>query len=332
MKPNLVQCQVRAIFIGLLWACPYLNALLYFAGPAYGTFLSGWAWLAILFGFPILVAFMVALLTGPYDRLAIITLMIPATADFVTSTHMNWMHTGVGTYLGPMPMLDLAGLILFAFVGIALKRRLVPARDVTLSARKTRSLSRNFWLDIGALIAIAVALLGIDAAKIAHERDPVVFAKMRTEILTSPTATESDRLQVVMRLNSRNELAVTDVLHEALKNPSAKVRLVAAARLLQQGDSSGLGELEEHLMQSSTFTITNENQVIHSDWLGYGQGGPVSLTFDLGRYLNAVTDPNAEPILTRLTSSADPDVRDGASAALENFRIRQTNFQPPHMR
>jgi hypothetical protein len=323
---------VRAIFIGLLWAYPYVNALLYYAGPAYGTFLSGWAWLAVVFGFPVLVAFAVAVLTGPYDRLALITLLIPATADFVTSTHINWMHTGAGTYLGPMPMLDLAGLILLALIGIALKRRLVPARNVMLSARETRLLSRNFWLDIGALIAIAVVLLGIDAVKIVRDQDASVFAKTRKELLTSPTSTEADRLQVVMKLYSRNGTAAIDVLHEALKNPSAKVRLVAAARLLQQGDSSGLAELEEHLMQSSTFTITNENQVIHSDWLGYGQGGPVSLTFDLGRFLNAVTDPNAAPILTRLTSSADPDVRDGASAALENFRIRQTNFQPPHMR
>ena len=67
--------------------------------------------------------------------------------------------------------------------------------------------------------------------------------------------------------------------------------------------------------------------VIHSDWLGYGEGGPVSLTFNLSRGLETITDPSAVPILTRLELSADPDTRSAAAQALGNIQLRNANPQ-----
>ncbi len=149
----------------------------------------------------------------------------------------------------------------------------------------------------------------------------------RKAILASPTATEADKLQVVMKLQYNRKPEAADVLREALKDPMPAVRFAAAASLLDKDDISGLSLLEERLMQSSTITITNEHQVIHSDWLGYGEGGPVSLTFNLSPALGAITDPGAVPILTRLTSSADPGTRYGATQALDNMRLRDAHPQ-----
>lgn len=164
-------------------------------------------------------------------------------------------------------------------------------------------------------------LLGVDAAKIAHENDPLVLTETRMEILASPTATEADKLQVVMKVQYTRRPEAMDVLRQALKSPLSAVKFAAAASLLQKGDISGLPVLEEQLMQSSTITITNEHQVVHSDWLGYGEGGPVSLTFNLSRALRDIADPSAVPILTRLMSSSDPDTRSGAAQALDNIRL-----------
>ena len=281
----------------------------------YGTFLSGWAWLAVLIGFPILVAFLVAVLTGSFDKLAIVSLLIPATAEFVMSTHIDWVwHSRhVGTLIGDSMaggVLTLVAMLLLAIIGIALKRRLFKTSGTELSARESvpaGAMSRVGSVDL--LLAVAMVTLGIDAFKIVREQDPQVFAGTRAQILNSPTSTEADKLQVVMKLYGPSRAGSDRRSAAGVKKFISKGQTDhAAAMLMQQGDNSGLPELEGQLMQSSKLTLTNEQQVIHLDWLGYGEGGPDRLTFDLGRYLNAVTDPNAEPILTaRLTSSADPD-------------------------
>jgi hypothetical protein len=322
VKPSLVQCQVRAIFIGLLWAIPYLAILLHLTGMVYPFPLL---WLAWLLGFPILIAFFVAVLTGPFDKLAIVSLLIPAIYDFVISTHEDW-HLA-GTLLGPslpLSVLTVTVMLGLAVAGIALKRRLVPTRGVTLNAREQRSLARCFWWDVGIVMVLGAVVLGIDAFKIARERDPGVFVATREEILNAATATEADKLQVVMKLYRYRSPGDVEVLREALKDSSPKVRLTAAALLLQEGNSVGLSEMEQQLMLSSHFTVTNDNQVIHSDWLGFGEGGPTFLTFDLAPYLACVTGTNAAPILTRLSSSADPDTRNAAALALNNIRLGTT--------
>lgn len=323
MKPNLVQCQVRAIFIGLLWCVPYLSILRCLPGPVALVFLPG---------FPVLIAFFAAVLTGPFDLLAIVSLLIPAAFDFLISTHIDWVwHSRhVGTLIGPSPILDVltvVATVILAVIGIALKRWLVTGRRSELSAREVRLLYRCLSWDVGLLVAIVAVLLGIDTVKIAHENNPQVLAETRKEILASPTATEADKLQVVMKLHFISSSDDMDVLRQALKSPLPAVKCAAAASLLEKGDISGLPVLEERLMHSSKITITNEQQVIHSDWLGYGEGGPVSLTFDLSRALGTITDPNALPILTRLMSSADPDTRSGAAQALDNIRLHKTHPQ-----
>jgi hypothetical protein len=323
MKPNLVQCQVRAIFIGLLWWIPYLLILRYLPGPAALVFLAG---------FPVLIAFFVAVLTGPFDLLAIVSLLIPAAFDFLISTHIDWVwHSRhVGTLLGPSPILDVltvVATVILAVIGIALKRWLVTKRGLELNSHQVCSLYKYLYWDVGLLVGIVAVLAIFDAAKIAHENDPQVLAETRKEILTSPTATEADKLQVVMKLQYNHSPETMDVLRQALNDPLPIVKFAAAASLLEKGDIRGLPVLEERLMHSSTITITNENQVIHSDWLGYGEGGPVSLTFNLSRALGNITEPNAVPILTRLMSSADPDTRSGAVQALDNIRLQNAHPQ-----
>jgi hypothetical protein len=317
VKPSLVQCQVRAIFIGLLWCIPYLLILRCLPSPAALVFIPG---------FPVLIAFFVAVLTGPFDLLAIVSLLIPATYEFLISTHIDWVwHSRhVGTLVGPSPILDLLTLVatvILAVIGIALKRWLMIDWRLELSPQEVRSLYRCLSWDAGLLAAVVAVLLGIDAAKIAHESDPLAFRETRMEILASPTATEADKLHVVMKMQYTRAPEAMDVLRQALKSPLSAVKFAAAASLLEKGDISGLSVLEERLMQSSSVTITNEHQVIHSDWLGYGEGGPVSLTFNLSRALGDITDPSAAPILTRLMSSADPDTRSGAAQALDNIRL-----------
>jgi hypothetical protein len=288
-------------------------------------------------GFPVLIAFFVALLTGPFDLLAIVSLLIPSAYAFLISTHEDWVwHSRhVGTLIGPSPILDvltLVATVILAVIGIALKRWLVTGGKSKLSDQEVRSLHRCLSWDVGLLAAIVVVLLGFDAAKIAHDNNPQVLAKTRKEILASSTATEADKLQVVMKLQYDHSPDSMDVLRQALESPFPAVKLAAAASLLQNGDTSGLPQLEEHLMHSSTITITNEHQVIHSDWLGYGEGGPVSLTFDLSRALGTITDSNASPTLTRLISSDDPNARAGAAQALENIQLHNAQPQLRSMR
>ena len=77
-----------------------------------------------------------------------------------------------------------------------------------------------------------------------------------------------------MKLEYSRSPEAMDLLREALKSPLPSVECAAAACLLERGDISGLPVLEEQLMHSSIITISNERQVIHSDWLGYGEGRP----------------------------------------------------------
>jgi len=321
VKPSLSQCQVRAIFIGLLWWVPYLSILRYLPGPVALVFLPG---------FPILIAFFAAVLTGPFDLLAIVSLLIPASFDFLISTHIDWVwHSHhAGTLIGPSPILDVltvVATVILAVIGIAVKRWLMTEWRLELSSREVRSLYRCLSWDVSLLVVIVAVLLGIDAAKITHENNPQVLAETRKEILASTTASEADKLQVVMKLHYNRSPDAMDVLRQALKSPLLAVKSAAAASLLENGDISGLPVLEERLMHSSTITITNERQVIHSDWLGYGEGGPESLTFDLSRVLVTITDPNALPILTRLMSSADPDTRSAAAQAQDNIRLHDAH-------
>jgi len=295
-------------------------------------YLPGLAALAFLAGFPILVAFIAAVLTGPFDLLAIVSLLVPVAFFFVIDTHIYWVwHSHhAGTFLGPSPILDALTAVMavaLAALGIALKRRLVTSPVLALVPRELRSLYRHLSWDVGLLVGLVAVLLSIDAVKIVREHDPQVLAGTRKEILLSPTATESDQLQVVMEMRYIRTPDQVDVLRQALKSPFPAVKCAAAATLLIDGDISGLPVLEETLMHTSTITITNKQQVIHSDWLGYGEGGPVSRTYDLGRVLVSITDPNAQPILTHLTASTDPDVRSGATKALENMRLRHTPLQ-----
>lgn len=288
--------------------------------------------MALLAGFPVLVAFFAAVLTGPFDLLAIVPLLIPVAFFFVIDTHVYWIwHSRhAGTFLGPSPILDTltaVAAIVFASLGIALKRRLVAPRNLELSPREICSLYRCLSWDVGLLVGIVTVLLSIDAAKIVRENNPQVFAETQKEILLSPTATEADKLQVVMEMRYIRTLDQVGVLRQALKSPFPNVKCAAAATLLIGGDISGLPVLEETLMHSSTITITNEHQVIHSDWLGYGEGGPISRTYDLARVLRSITDQNALPILMRLTSSTDPDTRNGAAQAVENMRLRNMQLQ-----
>ena len=214
-------------------------------------------------------------------------------------------------------------MVILALIGIALKRLLTNRWKVELSPPEVRSLHRCLFLDVGLLAGIVVVLLTIDAVKIVYENNPHVRAATEKAILTSPTATESDQLQVVMKLQYRRSPDDVDVLRQALKSPFPSVQQVAAAILLQRGDTSGLPVLEQPLMHSSRITITNPHQVIHHDWLGYGEGGPVSLTFNPGRLLCTITDPAFLPILTRLMSSTDPETQSNASEAVENVQLQK---------
>ena len=173
MKPNLVQCQIRAIFIGLLWGFPYLLILRYLSGPVTLVFLPG---------FPVLIAFFAAVLTGPFDLLAIVSLLIPAAYFFLSSTHVDWVwHSrNAGTLIGPSPILDVLTVVatfVLAVIGVALKRWLVTGRKLELSPREVRSLYRCLSWDVGLLVGIVTVLLSIDAAKIVHENNPQVLAE-----------------------------------------------------------------------------------------------------------------------------------------------------------
>jgi HEAT repeat protein len=136
------------------------------------------------------------------------------------------------------------------------------------------------------------------------------FVVGQWRILNSPTATESEKLATVIKLQAPDQPAGTLLLHEALRNDSPKVRLAAAVLLFKRGDASVLPILEEPLMKSYVITITDESMDIQP-------GERVnSIAEDPLPMLQKITDPNAAPVLVRLESSADARVQYCAHFAL----------------
>ena len=238
--------QIRAILIGLLWWIPYLVILRCLPGSTALIFLPA---------FPILIAFFVAVITGPFDLLALVTLLIPSAFYFITSTHIDWVwHSRhVGRLIGPSPILDILTLVATAALaigGIALKRWLTSHRP-ELNPQEVRSLYRCLTWDVGLLTATVVVVLVIDAAKISYENEPQVLAENQKEVLRSFSATEADKLQVVMKLQYSRSPETMDVLRQALNDTSPSVKIVAAACLLEKGDISGLPLLEVRLLSAA---------------------------------------------------------------------------------
>lgn len=331
MKPSLLQRQWQAIIVGLVWPFPYLWIVALTIGSiaGHGRGDSSWnsaAQIGLALGIPILIAYGVAMVSGPYDLLALVTMLIPAAAFCVFMTGISWLSSRgltsheagleLGIYL-KFTLIPLAAVAAFALVGIALKR--LSCRRVPLDEELTRAYRDYLKWDFGILAAMISLALVACAVQAIHV-DPLGvhglflsprehFVVEEKQILDSPTATEREKIGALFSTQwDKPELGV---IRDALKDQSMKVRFFAAVILLEQRDGSGLSELESSLMHSAKVPIFDD------DTVKSGQTSDYSVSLNL----EYITDKNAAPILTRLELSDDAEVRGAAHLALERIRL-----------
>jgi len=281
---------------------------------------SSWnsaAQIGLALGIPILVAYYVAMVSGPYDLLALVTMLIPAVAFCVFETGVSWQMSShesgleLGIYL-KFILIPLAALAAFTVVGIALKR--LSCRRVPLDEELTRAYRGYLKWDLGILGAIIVLAFGVCAVQ-AIRADPLGvhglflnprehFVVQEKQILDSPTATEREKIGALFSTQwDKPELGI---IRNALKDKSTKVRFFAAVILLEQRDGSGLIELEPSLMHSAKVPVFDDDSYMS------GRTEDYNASWNLGY----ITDINAAPILTRLELSDDGEVRNAAHLAL----------------
>jgi hypothetical protein len=272
-------------------------------------------------GIPLLVAYYVAMVSGPYDLLALVTMLIPAVAYSVFMTGISWQTSHIvyshesglelGIYL-QFILIPLAALTAFAAAGIALKR--LSCRRVTLDEELTRAYHGYLKWDFGFLGATILLAFGACAVQAIYA-DPLGvhglflntrehFVVKEKKILDSPTATEQEKVYALFSTQwDKPELGV---IRDALKDKSTKVRYFAAVILLEQRDGSGLIELEPSLMHSAKLPVFDDDTV---------RSG-MTHDYNASWNLEYITDTNATPILRKLELSDDADVRNAAHLAL----------------
>jgi hypothetical protein len=322
VKPSLLQRQWHAITIGLVWPFPYLWLIALSIGPIAADGHRDYSWssaaqIGLALGIPLLVAYYVAMVSGPYDLLALVTMLIPAGAFCVLETGISWQmgshESGLdlAIYL-KFILIPLAALALFAFAGIGLKR--LGCRRVPLDEELTRAYRGYLKWDFGILGAIIGLAFGACAVHAIHTDSFGVqglflgprerFVLKEKQILDSPTATEQEKIYALFSTEwDKPELGI---IRNALKDKSAKVRFFAAVILLEQRDGGGLIELEPSLMHSAKVPVFDEDTV---------RSG-ITSDYDASLNLEYITDTNAAPILTRLELSDDVEVRNAAHLAL----------------
>ena len=324
MKPSLLQRQWHAIIIGLVWPFAYvwITALTIgsIAGHGLGSSNAAAQFVSVV-GIPLLVAYYVAVVSGPFDLLALVTMLIPAVGFCIFETGISWQMSReessresgleLGIYL-EFILVPLAALSAFAVVGIALKR--LSCRREPLDEEVTRAFRGYLKWDFGILGAIMALAVGVNAVQLVYA-DPFGlqgltlgprerFILREKQILDSPTATEREKIRALFSTQwDKPELGI---IRDALKDKSTKVRFFAAVILLEQRDGSGLIELEPSLMHSAKVPVFDDDTVMSGKTMDYNASWN----------LEYITDTNAAPILTRLELSDDAEVRNAAHLAL----------------
>jgi len=320
VKPALLQRQWHAINVGLIWPFAYLGIVGLTVGSIAGNgdgSSTAAAQLVAVFGIPLLVSYYVAVVSGPFDLLALVTMLIPAVGFCVLFTCIGWEthHTESGLLLRIYLLFVLLPCLcsfIFAAIGIGLKR--LHSRRVPLDEEVTQAFRGYLKWDFGILGAIMALAIAVNAVQLIS-MDPFGvhglflntrerFVLKEKQILESPTATEREKILALFSTSwDKKELGL---IRNALKDQSTKVRFFAAVILLEQRDGSGLIELEPSLMHSAKVPVFDDDSV------GSGQ----TRDYDASLNLEHITDFNAAPILTRLELSDDAEVRHAAHLAL----------------
>jgi len=320
VKPSLLQRQWHAIIIGLVWPFAYLWITALTIGPIAGHrhgSSDAAAQLVSVIGIPLVVAYYVAVVSGPFDLLALVTMLIPAAGFCVMFTCIDWqLHsTESGLQLRIYLQFILLPCIcsfIFAAIGIGLKR--LHSRRAPLDEEVKRAFRSYLKWDFGILGAIMALAVGVNAVQLIYA-DPFGvhglflntrerFVLKEKQILDSPTAMEREKIGALFSTWwGKPELGI---IRNALKDKSTKVRFFAAVILLEQRDGSGLIELEPSLMHSAKVPVFDDDSYMSGQTRDYN----ASLN------LEYITDINAAPILTRLELSDDVEVRNAAHLAL----------------
>ncbi len=171
MKPSLLQRQWHAIIIGLVWPYAYLWITMLtigsIVGNGHGSANAAAQFIPVI-GIPLLVAYYVAVVSGPFDLLALVTMLIPAVAYSILLTCIDWqMHSTESglqlTIYFQFLLLPCICSVIFAAIGIGLKR--LHSRHVPLDEEVTRAFRGYLKWDFGILGAMAVI---VNAVQLIH--------------------------------------------------------------------------------------------------------------------------------------------------------------------
>lgn len=318
--------KVRFLALGLGFAClaaqVSLLAVLLAFYKKHGSGQRDVAGLVVLAAvIPVGFSFLSAVSARNFDRAALITALVPASAVFLAayagSVHefvYREPHTMYHTLGGPAHPLDPIGqslvicmsggwAVAVAFAAKALKRGFFALRG--LGGMEQEAVETDsplaFRATLFALIAACVAGMAAYAGYVAFQNMPEQRVAKSGRILDSPSSTSGERQWAWRQLWRIRSPASNAVLAKAATDQPPPSNVLAACLLASHNDISHLALAEETLMQPA----------LPAKWEFFPNPG-----FLFGH----IEDTRAAPILSRLMKAPDPRVRQRAAQALRHMK------------
>ena len=315
---------------GVLNAIPPKLLLHYpFIGPVLPVFV-------IVTLIEIFVAWRVAILLDRFDPLLLVAVALISALAFGASYSTDVRtflpdngHTffDVGTW-GARPFDFWGQFEIFAFIlawaiftigaGIALKR-LAWNSSAVAAPSPGDSGKMILWLafDLVLIVGTTFAILRTEVVNRIAVGKPENIYEAAVQVLQSKASSEGDRAQAILKLGEIRSEAATDLLRHAARDEPEPINIVAAAELLGRDDLVGLPLIAEYLVHSSQVKTAYSSTT--KSPLGVASISGFNFQLNLASYLRSVKDPAALPILIRLMSSDNAEIRLGTVQGIRNM-------------
>ncbi|MEO8207036.1 MAG: HEAT repeat domain-containing protein [Chthoniobacterales bacterium] len=311
MNRSLTKCQFVAfgagvLICGVLVAAGGLLEYLYNGNE----YLRMGADLMVVLVLPVVFAFALAVYAGRHEKVVYITCAVPALALLFTD-YLMWLSFSIhcaarhsmGSIVigGPNFLIVLLWVLFTGLAGIGFKRLYLRGKTVPEKENVPSLYPLWFPIFLGVIVVLMIVGVGIYSHYLTIQNSPPVRILHAGEILHSPNASESMKLNALMDIHRIPTEESTRLFQEAVKEQTPPLNILAAIYLVERGDPSPLPVLEPILMKSGKLPLTS---------------GFVRIDFALSHIKN----PETIPTLTRLMKSSDPKVREGAANALRGMK------------
>jgi hypothetical protein len=122
-------------------------------------------------------------------------------------------------------------------------------------------------------------------------------------VIQSPVSAVFDRISALGALATVSAPSATEVLERAVRELPSPLNLLAAIDLVARNDISALPLVEEGARSSPMLVISDKGNTMQYHW---------------GRALEGLKDPAAIPVLARMLTVDDSEIRQGAVRGLRN--------------